>query len=877
MAHNTVNSILNNRELQQMQNSFCKSLGIYIYCVNPNGDIITSFAGSTAEEDFIAGKFSAEARGELLSYFVDGINENVVEGNNTVPYILTRAVAMRSRKNELVAAWIVVGVAEDLISEEMYFPENLRKTTSAAFDSAIELIESVTNSYMSALYAKEELGRQLVYVSEDKEEMSHRLLKSEVMTEILKYMEADATFSEVAESILGETARYLDINQASLIQLSKDGETVDMVTEYFSDARYSQMANYTAVPKSSIPFMTGRPYTISSDTTIPENFSKFFSQYDIKAGVFLPLDISGRESMYLCFLVNENERKWSVEDLKFINDVKRIISTVLVKRITKNSLASSYSALEAILEHAGCGVSVNDIKTKESLYTNETFNNMFTDAEDAKSLEDILYDSDESFPGITGYLAKNAAKYYDITFSMINWVDGRRVRLSTFYDITDIRNYQRRIERQANEDSLTGLFNRKKCERDLEENIAYASINHGKTAMCIIDLDDFNNINDGLGHQHGDMLLRAIGYALDSIPTISGHVYRVGGDEFAILIDSDNYKNIDNIVARVTRLFDKPWKLGANEYFCTMSMGVVSMPKDGMDVTVIFQRADIALREAKLKGKNRVEYYNTQEDDSAKKLDLEKRMRQAVADGCKEFEVYYQPLINVGQPGNPCCGAEALVRWNNPELGFVYPSDFIPLAEYLGLIIPIGEYVLNEACKKCKYWNDFGHPNYKVNVNLSVVQLLQNNIVEVVGDAIEFSGINPCNLTLEVTESLAINDLNRMKSVLSAIRAMGCRVALDDFGTGYSSLNHIRSLPIDTIKIDQCFVRDIDADEFSSTFVKTVSELADTLNMDVCVEGVEQSRQEEMMHNYRVNLIQGYYYDKPLPGDEFDKKYVLGE
>ena len=249
-------------------------------------------------------------------------------------------------------------------------------------------------------------------------------------------------------------------------------------------------------------------------------------------------------------------------------------------------------------------------------------------------------------------------------------------------------------------------------------------------------------------------------------------------------------------------------------------------------------------------------------------------MRNATADEFWEFEVYYQPIIDVHKPGNPCTGAEALIRWNSKQLGFISPAEFIPLAEYLGLINPIGDFVLERACMDCKFWNDNGHPDYKVNVNLSVVQLLQNNIVEKVAYVLNKTGINPRNLTLEVTESLAINDMERMKTILGGIKALGVRIALDDFGTGYSSLNHIKEIPLDVIKVDQCFVNDLNNDDYAWAFVKMVTELANAIGVTVCVEGVEEKEQYEILTKMKVTLIQGYYFGKPMRGSDFEEKYV---
>ena len=253
---------------------------------------------------------------------------------------------------------------------------------------------------------------------------------------------------------------------------------------------------------------------------------------------------------------------------------------------------------------------------------------------------------------------------------------------------------------------------------------------------------------------------------------------------------------------------------------------------------------------------------------------MEKNMRDATANGYREFQIYYQPIIDIQKENTPCTGAEALIRWNSAKMGFISPADFIPLAEYLGLINPIGNYVLQQACEACKEWNDKGHPEYKVNVNLSVIQLLQNNIVEIVEETIKKTGINPRNLTLEVTESLAINDMERMKGIMFRIRQLGVRIALDDFGTGYSSLNHIREIPLDVIKVDQSFVKDLVEDDYSQSFVKMVAELASTLGVSICVEGIEKYEQYKVLEDMKVRLVQGFYFDRPMTKDEFERKYL---
>ncbi|MDD2971308.1 MAG: EAL domain-containing protein [Lachnospiraceae bacterium] len=443
------------------------------------------------------------------------------------------------------------------------------------------------------------------------------------------------------------------------------------------------------------------------------------------------------------------------------------------------------------------------------------------------------------------------------------------------YDITDKKVYQRKIEQQAYTDFLTGLYNRMCCERDLARHIDEAKKDGDKGALLYLDLDDFKHINDGLGHQYGDVLLKAISHSLQNIDGIKTTCYRMGGDEFVILVPPESYQRFNLILEEIKEIFNKPWFLKDADYYCTMSMGVVNFPEDGDSVQNLIKKADIAMYEAKKSGKNRVAYYSDKINSSSnKRLDMEKNMRDATVDGYKEFEVYYQPIIDIQRKGLPCTGAEALIRWNSNELGFISPTDFIPLAEYLGLINPIGNYVLREACKACKNWNDNGYPDYKVNVNLSVVQLLQPDIVDIVKSTIEETGILPKNLTLEVTESLAINDMERMKEILGNIRKLGVRIALDDFGTGYSSLNHIREIPLDVIKVDQSFVIDLAEDNYSQSFIKMISELAGSIGVSICVEGIETKEQYKVLEGMKVQLIQGYYFDRPMKRDAFEEKYA---
>ncbi|MEG1848832.1 MAG: bifunctional diguanylate cyclase/phosphodiesterase, partial [Lachnospiraceae bacterium] len=654
------------------------------------------------------------------------------------------------------------------------------------------------------------------------------------------------------------------------------GETMDVMAEWCNKGIVS-IFDQTRNLERSLLLNYKKPTAISAETKVSQAEKKAMEAAHIKAMIIIPIFINGALSMSACFNECVLEKTWEIDEIKFTNNASKILQSILVRRIQKNSLASSYKSLESILDNVGSAIYVKDIATKKVLFVNKMLKENF-DEEYQDGTLDELFENGKPIGNKGGtfeinHIHKN--RWYDLHYTYINWVDGRQVALCAVYDITDKKVYQKKIEQQAYTDFLTGLYNRMCCERDLAWHVDNAKKNNLNGALLYLDLDDFKHINDGLGHQYGDVLLKSISHNLQRIEGIDHTCYRMGGDEFVILVPPASYPRFNLIVEDIKEIFAKPWFLKDADYYCTMSMGVVDFTKDGDSVQNLIKKADIAMYEAKKNGKNRVAYYSTDINSASnKRLDVEKNMRDATVAGYDEFEVYYQPIIDIQKKGMPCTGAEALLRWNSTELGFMQPAEFIPLAEYLGLINPIGNHVLREACQACKEWNDNGYPNYKVNVNLSVVQLLQADIVDIVAQTLEEIGIRPKNLTLEVTESLAINDMDRMKKILGKIKDLGVRIALDDFGTGYSSLNHIKEIPFDVIKVDQSFVKDLADDTYSQSFIKMISELADSIGVSICVEGIENEEQYKVLEGMKVSLIQGYYFDRPMSREAFEDKYL---
>ncbi len=871
------NGLIDSAMLQQLQDQFCHANNLYLVCLGREEGVITKAYGSREELSFLHSLVDKQAYMNLIMRAEHDWVETMLEQQVSQACIKMCSIATRIEK-KVEVIWVVIGLLRDAMPEGIELPEYMMTTTEKGFYASAEFLASLSTQLFE-VKINQMIAQDAMKKSLDSElEIKQQLGRTQAMAEVIGMLESDEGFTELTQRILKETCESLQIAGGFLIRENIDRRTTDMIGEFVERSEDSLIRHFQHIDKDELPFFNGKPYMISSSSMMPEPFERFFKENGLSAAVFQPMEVNDNGLlMYLGFFEKGNKREWESEDIKFISGVKRVIQSILIKRIAKNSLASSYASLEAILENTGCGILVVDYNTRSILYTNQKLKDLFSHTIAAGNLEELVFGEEEEKK--THYYDEvyyvEEERWLDVHKTEIDWVDGRRVGLCTLYDITDKKLYQKKIENQANNDFLTGLYNRMRCEQDLGRYIAKAQAVNCEGALLYIDLDDFKHINDGLGHPYGDVLLKAISHSLQRIEGIEKSCYRMGGDEFIVIISEAVYPQMERILRDIDSIFSKPWFLKGEDYYCTMSMGITCFPSDGNSVDDLIRKADMALMTAKRRGKNCVEYYNDKDQASTyRRLDMEKNMRTAAMNVCKEFEVYYQPIVAVQEDGTPCCGAEALVRWNSSVLGFVSPEDFIPLAEYLGLINPIGEFVLEQAAKRCKYWNDMGHPNYKVNVNLSVVQLLQNDIIKKIKKVLDETRINPRNLTLEVTESLAINDMEHMKRILSEIKSLGVKVALDDFGTGYSSLNHIREMPIDVIKIDRCFIEHLGEDDFSDAFVKMVNELANTIGVKVCVEGVETKLQLDVACDMRVSMIQGYYFGKPMKIAEFEEKYL---
>ena len=417
-------------------------------------------------------------------------------------------------------------------------------------------------------------------------------------------------------------------------------------------------------------------------------------------------------------------------------------------------------------------------------------------------------------------------------------------------------------------DQLTGLNNRHHLETCLNRAIVQAR-EAGETGYVLfIDMDDFKIINDAYGHDYGDAILREISKFLKSYFGTDNTVFRFGGDEFVILVPPKHANNIYDIMNGLLTRARLPWTVFDRTFYCTLSLGVVRFPEGREDSREIIKNADIAMYQAKKTGKNNYVFYTTTLDrDSVERAELETAMRESIENNFEGFEIQYQPIADSDRR---ILGAEALVRWTPPGGELLAPTQFIPLTEYLGLIIPIGEYVLRSSSRFCLRANGVS-PDFFVSVNVSVRQFKQQEFIENTLQILSETGVERSNILLEITEGMAIHDMQGMKLIAGVLRNSGLRIAMDDFGIGYSSLGSMRDLPVDVVKIDRSFIQGVTSDSYSKSFIRFITDLVHSMGRRVCIEGVESDVQFQYCRECGADSIQGYYLWRPMPPEDFLK------
>lgn len=435
-------------------------------------------------------------------------------------------------------------------------------------------------------------------------------------------------------------------------------------------------------------------------------------------------------------------------------------------------------------------------------------------------------------------------------------------------DVSKRRELEETIRHQAYHDALTDLPNRALFKDRLSVALAQARRSEQMYAVMFLDLDRFKVVNDTAGHAEGDRLLKIVADHLKSLMREGDSVARVGGDEFTVLLEITKMEYAISIAERILRSFQEPRQLGGHEFRITVSIGITVFPGHGGDAETLLRNADIAMYRAKEEGRNNYQIYTPAMNALLlERLAVESDLRHALER--EEFVLYYQPQVDMKT--RRITGLEALVRWEHPRRGLVPPMEFIPLAEETGLIAPLGEWVLRTACRQNKAWQDAGLPPMRVAVNLSARQFEQPGLARAIAHVLSETGLAPQYLELEITESTAMRNVDYTAGMLRELKEMGVRIAIDDFGTGHSSLGYLKRFPVDMLKIDQSFVRDLPADEHDATLASGIIAMAHELKLEVIAEGVETEEQFAFLQRQRCDEMQGYLFSKPVPTGEFER------
>ena len=446
------------------------------------------------------------------------------------------------------------------------------------------------------------------------------------------------------------------------------------------------------------------------------------------------------------------------------------------------------------------------------------------------------------------------------------------IRYSLSLTFRRLQKEQEELFKLSTKDSLSGLYNRLSLMEKIDWLIAKGERSNDEFALLFLDLDDFKNINDTQGHEFGDKILRHVSQILLDCVRDNDIVSRLGGDEFVIILpELQDNKTILEVLKRIQTKLTEPIVFGSHSYTVTVSIGITIYPKDGRDATTLLKHADIAMYKAKALGKNNFHFFT---EDLNEEIQNKIYIQNLIEDGIKKeyFKLYYQPKVDIKTHKIVAC--EALIRLFDPQRGMIPPNDFISIAEESGLIVPLGEWIIQEAVKQIKSWKETPFEHIKLSINVSGVQFQNSHFITSLRDMV--AQIDTSKLDIELTESVLMNDFDEKFAKINAIKKLGISLSLDDFGTGYSSLSYLKRIPFDTLKIDKSFIDDLEK-ETDKSFVNMIIGIADDLHMEVVAEGVESKEQLDYLASIGCEQYQGYYCSKPLPVEEFEDLFLSRE
>ncbi|MDO9386980.1 MAG: PAS domain S-box protein [Thiobacillus sp.] len=682
----------------------------------------------------------------------------------------------------------------------------------------------------------------------------------------------DVTERKLAEDKVRKLSRVVEETGNSVIIADRNG-----IIEYVNPA-------FTKVTGYSLEEAVGQsPGMLKSGLTPAEHYQKLWKTLQAgeewrgelrnrkKSGdLFWESEVisalknaAGEITHFIAVKEDVTERKHQEEKLRmWERAIESSVNAILITdaEVPGNPLIYTNPAFERITGYS----------QEEALGRNCNFlQNEDTDQPEVEELRQAIREQREGHAVLRNYRKDGSLFWNELLIAPVRDESGKVTHFVGIQnDITERKTHETRLEYQANYDTLTGLANRNLFQDRLSQALISARRIGRSLAVLFIDLDNFKNINDSLGHDAGDALLTQVAARLAGSVREGDTVSRQGGDEFVLVLSEIREDDdVPIVMQKILKAMSAPFDINGRALRITCSIGIASYPKDGEDRQTLLKNADAAMYRAKELGRNNAQYYSTEMNVRAmERLVLENGLHHALERD--EFLLHYQPQVDLRS--GEIAGMEALVRWRHPELGLVSPAMFIPVAEDSGLIVALGEWVLRTACAQNKALQLAGLKPISVAVNLSARQFRQPDLVERVAAILGETGLDPACLELELTESLVMQNVEETISTLGKLKAMGIKLSIDDFGTGYSSLSYLKRFPIDTLKIDQSFVRDITTDPDDAAIAKSIISMAHDMQLRVIAEGVETEAQKSFLQQRHCDEMQGYLFSRPVPAAEFE-------
>lgn len=860
-----LNHILSSIDLEKLIQDFSRLHSLHVAFFDNSDEFIKPYATSLLTLEILKNQF-----------FPKGWTNIKELGSAQFDNVICKSIPL-GFEGYRIGTMVAFGVLDEIESDNLYVDESLQfdkipySMIAEHYEFALEFAENISQM----IHLTSVTLNQSLYSNRFHTDLIHMRKKHAILLEMLDLANTYENIEDLFDVIFHKIGETFQLSRGAIfIRDHQDSSMYHCIKEWTSEFDESHIEDLKNINKDDT-FLKNWNYNEQNsfvihydDEATHKNISRDISRALVSVGIANKAELIG----VMNFVDNHSQRIWSDDDVMLFEDFGYIFSYVAQKKSSNEKIKVNQNQLIQILNSLPNAVAIFDKSDESVIQSNDSFKvlflsaNGYDDSEDMDSLKDIVRENQSKSEPSEIYLSSKD-QWFLIEKNEVDFGYEKKTCMMILTDITSNKKSTDIMSELAFKDIMCDIPNRVKFILDIKKTYESKQGSISNAFIGILNLDNFKMINNTYSYTFGDALIKEIARQLSKISEIQNNVYRFGGDEFAILVNGNYGEQIYEVANKIMSLFESPFYVEGFESYVTVSLGISFFSDTDKDADALVRNANISLMEAKASGKNKFILYDVSlkkyEEDT---MHMESALKASVDDGCKEFEVYYQPIIDAKT--SKIVGAEALVRWFSKEIGYVPPVKFIPIAESTELIIPLGKYILNQACKEAKKWLDHGY-NIQISVNFSVIQMLQSDLISTILSAIHTYRIPPKNLIVEITESLAIKDVTKIVDILNSVRQIGVKIAMDDFGTGYSSLSHLRKLPLDSVKIDRSFAFNLEYDPYYFSFIETITTFCHLNNTKVTVEGIENENQKNILAKTSVDTLQGYLFARPESASDF--------